>query len=420
VNLGTQIEKHAITSKKGFVMDMKNTQKLPLEGVKVLSFTHAVMGPAASLVLADLGAEVINIEPVAGDNTRRLKGFGVGYFPYFNRNKKSMAIDIKSLEGQEIVAKLVKRVDVLVENFGPGTMDRLGYGYEKMSKINKRLIYCSLKGFMPGPYEKRVAMDEVVQMMGGLAYMTGHTGKPLRAGASIIDIAGGMFGVIGILTALYERQKSGKGTFIKSALFETTVFIMAQHMAYAALTEGSVPPMPERVSAWSIYRLFKTSDAEHVFIGIISEKHWKKFCDAFGRADWYEDKRLKTNGDRIDQRDWFLPQVEEMIARFSKQEVIERCEAAGICFAPIARPEDLFDDPQLNQGGGGLLETTFPSGVNTKMPRLPLQIGSYDFGKRSDPPAVVGAESRPVLESIGLSSDQIDSLKKKGIIADGL
>ncbi len=396
-----------------------SAKKLPLESIKVLAFTHAVMGPSAGLILADLGAEVIHIEPPTGDSTRRLKGFGIGYFSFFNRNKKSLAVDLKAAEGRKIILKLVETADILLENFGPGTMDRLGYDYESLSKINPRLIYCALKGFLPGPYEKRVAMDEVVQMMGGLAFMTGPPGQPLRAGTSIVDITGGMFGALGAIVALYDRERTGKGAFIRSALFETTAFVMGQHMAYAALTEGPVPPMSARVSAWSIYRLFETKDADQVFIGIISEKHWQQFCEAFGRSDWLEDQRLKTNNDRIRQREWFLPEVEKLIKQYRKQEVIEICDKAGICFAPIARPEDLFDDPQLNQGAFGLLETIFPSGEKCKMPRLPVQIGSYDFGKRSDPPAAIGADTREVLESIGYNSDEIRELAEKKIIAVG-
>ena len=399
---------------------MSNAEKnLPLEGIKVLAFTHAVMGPAAGLILADLGADVIHIEPPTGDTTRRLKGFGVGYFPFFNRNKKSLAIDLKAPAGKEIILKLVATADIVLENFGPGTIERLGYGYEALSKINPRLIYVSLKGFLPGPYEHRVAMDEVVQMMGGLAYMTGPPGQPLRAGSSIIDISGGMFGAMGAITALYDRERTGKGTYIKGALFETTAFIMGQHMAYAALTDGPVPPMPARVSAWSVYKLFETKDGEQVFIGIISEKHWQKFCEAFNRREWLEDERLQTNNKRIRERDWFLPEVDKLIKQFTKEEVIKICDTAGICFAPIARPEDLFDDPQLNQGDYGLLETEFPGGEKTKMPRIPLQFGSYDFKKRNDPPATIGADTREVLESLGYDESKISELAENKIVAVG-
>ncbi len=396
---------------------MNSTEgRLPLENVRVLDFTHAVMGPAASLILADMGAEVIHIEPPSGDPTRRLRGFGVGYFPYFNRNKKSLSVDIKADEGREIVHKLVETADVVVENFGPGTMERLGYGYETLSEINPGLVYCSLKGFLSGPYEKRVAMDEVVQMMGGLAYMTGMPGRPTRAGASIIDITGGMFGAMGILTALYDRQIIGKGAFVKSSLFETTAFIMGQHMACSAITAQPVPPMPVRVSAWSVYRLFETKDGEQVFIGLISEKHWQSFCRAFDRQDWLEDERLQTNNDRIEQREWFIPEVEKLIKGFTKAEVIDRCEAAGVCFSPVARPEDLFDDPQLNQGPGGLLETTFPGGIKTKMPRLPVLIGDYEFGLRNDPPAAIGCDTEAILSELGYGREEVETLAERKVI----
>ena len=387
---------------------------LPLAGLRVLEFTHAVMGPTTGLLLADMGAEVIHVEPTSGDSTRYLKGFGTGYFPFYSRNKKSLAIDIKTPEGQEIIYKLVASADILVENFGPSTMDRLGYGYEKLKAQNPKLIYCSLKGFLSGPYEKRHAMDEVVQMMGGLAYMTGRPGDPLRAGTSIVDITGGMFGYIGILLALYERQTTGQGKFVKSALFETTAFLMGQHMAYAAITQSPVPPMPARVSAWSIYRIFDTADYSQVFVGIISEKHWERFCEAFERRDWLQNPELKTNNDRINARDWFLPEVENTLKSFSKAQIIERCEAADIPFAPIATVEDLFDDVQLN-GGGSLLETTLPDGTTTKLPKFPLEYENADFQVFNNPPSV-GEHTIEILKDAGLTDHDLETLTQKGII----
>jgi crotonobetainyl-CoA:carnitine CoA-transferase CaiB-like acyl-CoA transferase len=377
------------------------------------------MGPTAGLLLGDLGAEVIHIEPPQGESTRRLKGFGTGYFPFYSRNKKSLAIDLKSAEGRDIIGKLATTADILVENFGPGTMERLGYGYEALRAINPRLIYLALKGFLSGPYEHRAALDEVVQMMGGLAYMTGPPGQPLRAGTSIIDIGGGMFGVMGILTALYERERTGQGTFLQASLFETTAFFMGQHMAYSALTDGNIPPMPARVSAWSIYRIFQTSDGESVFVGVTSDRHWERFCQEFKRPDWTADPRLTTNNGRIDAASWLLPAVEEMLRGFTKAELIARCEAAGLPFSPIARPEDLFDDPQLNQPEAptkGLLPTTLPDGTRTKLPRLPLEMGAYDFGLRHDPPAI-GADTEALLAELGYSPSAIQHLKDAGKLA---
>lgn len=392
-----------------------SVEALPLSEFRVVEFTHAVMGPAAGLVLADMGAEVIRIEPAPhGDHTRRLKGFGMGYYTFFNRNKKSLAVNLKTDEGREITRKLLRTSDVLIENFAPGTMKRLGFGYEAVSEINPALIYCSLKGFMKGPYEHRTALDEVVQMMTGLAYMTGPPGRPLRAGASIIDIMGGTYGALGILVALHERQQSGRGQFVQNGLFETAAYIMGQHMAYSAISQVEVPPMPARVSAWSIYRLFDTSDNKQIFIGVTSDKHWERFCKAFERPDLFADKRLATNNDRITARDRLLPELESLFAALPMDEIVRRCEQAGFPFSPVARPEDLFDDPQLNEGGS-LLTATLPDGRDTRLPRLPVAIGGRRFDIRLQAPKI-GEHTAPLLEELGYSAAEVDALSEAEII----
>ena len=389
--------------------------KLPLDGIRVLEMGHTVMGPTCGLVLADMGAEVIKIEKAPrGDDTRRLIGFGQGFFLYFNRNKKSLSVDLKSEKGAALVKKLAASSDVFIENFGPGAVDRLGLGYEDLLKVNPRLIYCSLKGFLPGPYEHRPALDEVVQMMGGLAYMTGPPGRPLRAGSSVVDIMGGSFGVIGILSALYEREKTGKGQFVIASLYESTAFLMGQHMALSAVSKKPVPPMPARVSTWGIYDIFKTRDGGEVFIGITSDKQWKAFGEAFRQPDLANDPRVQTNNDRILQRDWLIPALQKVFEDKTRAEIIGICEKVGIPFAPIARPEDLFEDPQLNEGGG-LVEVPLPQGGRTKLPRIPVRVGAHDFGLRSSPPAV-GEGTREILKSIGMSDEEIERLKKEGVL----
>lgn len=386
-----------------------------LSSLRVLEFSHAVLGPACGLVLADLGAEVIRVEPIDGDPTRKLKGFGTGYYPFFNRNKKSLAIDIKSESGRNIIFKLLGSTDILIENFAPGTMDRLGFGYEALASLYPKLVYCSLKGFLPGPYSARLALDEVVQMMSGLAYMTGPVGQPLRAGASVIDIMGGTYGAVAILVALRERDVTGKGQEVKSALFETAAFLMGHHMAYAAVTQQPVPPMPARVSAWAIYRTFKTCDDELVFIGVTSDKQWARFCESFERPDWLADERLATNNGRIDQREWLISQVVEMVSKYILSDVLIRCEQADIPFSPIAKPEQLFTDPQL-VAGGSLLDTTLPDGTHTQLPRLPILFGDQGTTLEMNPPTV-GEHSKEVLAGIGLEHEAIEMLIEQGIVA---
>jgi crotonobetainyl-CoA:carnitine CoA-transferase CaiB-like acyl-CoA transferase len=391
------------------------TTRLPLTGIRVLELSLAVMGPTAGMLLGDMGAEVIRIEPTPqGDDTRRIKGFGTGFFPAFNRNKKSLVLNLKSPEGKEIMERLIETADVLVENYAPGTIDRLGFGYDQVSVMNPRLIFCSLKGFMPGPYEKRPALDEVCQMMGGLAYMTGPAGRPLRAGASILDIMGGSYGVLGVLTALYERERTGRGQKVLATLFESVVLLMAQNMAVAAITGQEPPPMPERGRSWSVYDLFDTADRSKVFVGITSDAHWQRFCKSFGYDDLLADQRLATNNSRVDERDWFMPEIRQRLAKLTKEEIVRNAEEASIPFAPVAQPAELFEDPHL-KASGGLLETTLPDGRKAMLPRIPLRMDNHDFGLRLDPPAP-GEGSEELLMALGLDRERIAALKKQGVI----
>ena len=339
----------------------------PLRGIRVVEFTHMVMGPAAGAILVELGAEVIKVEPVGGDATRQLLGSGAGYFSMYNRNKKSVCLNLKDPRGLELAQQLAASADVVVENFRAGTMDKLGLGYDTLAAANPRLIYCSEKGFLSGPYEHRTALDEVAQMMGGLAYMTGPPGRPLRAGSSVIDVTGGMFGVIGILAALEERHRTGRGQKVASSLFETTVYLVGQHMAQKAVTGQAAKPMPVRISAWAIYDVFETQDGEQVFVGVVSDSLWQKFCAAFGLAELGADPRYATNSQRVAARETLLPQVRALFRTFTKADLVARLERTGLPFAPIGKPEDLFDDPHL-LASGGLGDVTLEDGTPTKLP----------------------------------------------------
>jgi crotonobetainyl-CoA:carnitine CoA-transferase CaiB-like acyl-CoA transferase len=387
---------------------------LPLEGLRVVEFAHMVMGPTCGLVLADLGAEVIKVEPLEGDNTRRLVGAGAGFYAVFNRNKKSLALDLKHAEGMEIVLKLIESADVMTENFRPGALEKMGLGYEALSKRNPRLVYCTLKGFLSGPYENRPALDEVVQMMGGLAYMTGLPDRPLRVGSSVNDIMGGMFAVIGILAALRERDKTGRGKLVRSALYENTAFLVAQHMAQLAITGEEPPPMAVKKPAWGVYDIFPTKDNDRLFVGVVTDTQWEVFCREFGAADLAADERLRTNGQRVKERGWLLPRLEEILRRFDKKELSAKLEAIGLPYAPITRPRDLFDDPHLN--AGGMIETKDPRGTTFKVPGLPLELGGERLGLRNQPP-VVSENARELLASLGYTSARIDALIADRVVA---
>lgn len=383
------------------------TGPTPLAGLKVVEFTHMVMGPAVGAILASLGAEVIRVEPIGGDRTRTLVGSGSGYFPMYNRHKKSICLNLKSDKGLEIAKKLAEDADILVENFRPGALDRLGLGYEELSKVNERLIYCSEKGFLPGPYENRTALDEVAQMMGGLAYMTGPPGQPLRAGSSVIDVAGGMFGVIGILAAVEERHRTGKGQLVQSSLFETTVYFVGQHMAQKAVTGKAADPMPARISAWAIYDVFQTKD-DPVFIGVVTDALWQKFCELFNLDDLWADESIRENNNRVAARDRIMPQIRELISGYTRDELIAKLEGTGLPFAPIGRPEDMFDDPHLNSGEG-LEETILTNGTVTKLPTLPIAMD----GKRPSQSFTMpepGADVQETLAALGYDDETIKEL----------
>jgi len=395
---------------------MNKENNLPLAGLKVVEFTHMVMGPTTGVILADLGAEVTKIEPLQGDNTRRLKGSGAGYFSMYNRNKQSLCIDLKSEQGNAVARNLACQADILIENFRPGAMDKLGFGYEELSVENPGLIYCSLKGFLSGPYQHRTALDEVTQMMGGLAYMTGLPDRPLRAGSSVIDITGGMFGVIGILAAVQQRHQTGRGQQVTSSLFETTAFMVGQHMAQQAVTGEEPPPMSVRRSAWSIYDIFHSAENERVFVGVVSDTLWKAFCKEFDLAEFSEDSSLNDNNERVKQRDRIIPVVTEMFAAMNKEEITARLDRAGIPFAPINKPADLFDDPHLNDGG--LLEITLSNGEKTRLPALPVELNGKRPGCYHDIPTA-GEDSLKVLADAGYSEEAIQTMVASGIINSG-
>ncbi|MBU7574351.1 MAG: CoA transferase [Hydrogenophaga sp.] len=395
--------------------DTQDTPRpLPFEGIRVVEFTHMVMGPTCGMVLADLGAEVIKVEPPAGDNTRRLLGSGAGFYPLFNRNKKSLVLDLQSPEGQEAVLKLIATADVVSENFKPGTMKKLGLDHESLKKLNPRLIYVSHKGFLPGPYDHRTALDEVVQMMGGLAYMTGRPGDPLRAGSSVNDIMGGLFGAIGVMAALSAREKTGEGCEVQSSLFENNVFLVAQHMMQFAVTGKAAAPMPDRISSWGIYDVFQVKGGEQIFLAVVSDTQWAIFCNAFGYQDLQADPRLVGNNNRVRNRDWLIPLLRERLALQSAADLAALFERHGLPFAPITKPHELLDDPHLC-ATGGLAPITLPdgerAGQTAQTVLLPLALDGERLGVRRSPPKL-GEHSAELLAELGYGTEAAAQLSR--------
>ena len=391
---------------------------LPLAGLRVVEFSHMVMGPTCGMVLADLGAEVIKVEPVEGDRTRHLLGAGAGFFPMFNRNKKSIALDLRHPDGLQAAIRLASSADVVVQNFKPGVMTKYGLDYRALSRLNERLIYVNHAGFLPGPYEKRTALDEVVQMMGGLAYMTGRPGDPLRAGASVNDIMGGMFGAIGAMAALMQRGITGRGQEVDSALFENNVFLVGQHMMQYAVTGEAAAPMPERISAWAVYDVFSVKDEGQIFLAAVSDAQWNTLCTAMGFADLQADLALASNNDRVRARPTLLPELRRRLAAYSTEHLSEVFERNGLPYAPIVRPEQLFDDPHLN-ATGGLAEITLTdgerAGQTARTTLLPIRMDGQRPGIRHNPPTL-GEHTRQLLESLGYGPDEVTSMEANGAV----
>jgi len=400
-------------------MNKPATAPQPLAGLRVVEFTHMVMGPTCGMMLADMGAEAIKIEPIDGDRTRRLLGAGAGFFPMFNRNKKSVAIDLRRPHGVEVARRLAASADIVAENFKPGTMGKYGLDYAALSQVNPRLIYVSHKGFLPGPYDHRTALDEVVQMMGGLAYMTGRPGDPLRAGTSVNDIMGGMFGAIGALGALIQRGITGRGMEVQSALFENNVFLMGQHMLQYAMTGKHPAPMPARDNPWAVYDVFTVKDGEQIFLCAVSDPQWLTFCDALGFDDLKADPALVTNNQRVERRPALLATLRERLKDRSAEELSALFERVGLPFAPIRKPEDLYDDPHL-LATGGLADVRLPdgekAGQSVKTTLFPITLEGERLGVRLDPPHL-GEHTREVLGSIGYATSEIEALYGEGAVA---
>src|SRR6195256_5545684 len=367
---------------------------LPLAGVRVVEMTHMVMGPTCGMILARLGADVIKVEPPAGDKTRSLGGMGTSFFPLFNRGKRSVVLDFAQAEDRETMDRLLASADVFLENFRDGQLEKQGLGADELRRKYPHLIVAGHKGFLSGPYEHRPALDEVVQMMSGLAAMTGTSEKPQRVGSSANDIMGGMFGVISILAALYQKRSGANGADIRIGLFENCLFLVAQHMVEYEMTGVKPRSMPEREHAWPIYDIFETVGGERIFIGVVTEGHWKSFCREFGLAEFLDDPTLDTTTARILARGKIIPRAAEEIRHCNAAELSAKLDRLNICFSPINRPEDLFDDPHVLRPGG-LVNNVNANGESFRVPALPVQWNGANIGEGLKVPPL-GADTAAV------------------------
>ncbi len=392
---------------------------LPLVGTRVLELGHIVAGPTAGLILADFGADVIKIEdPSRGGDQARNSPSGASTFYFLNRNKRSFAVNLKKPEGKEIFLKFAASSDVVLDNYAPGVLERLGVAYETASKINPRIIYCSINGFLKGPYSHRPALDEVAQMMGGIAFMTGLPDRPLRIGASVTDISVATYAVIGILCALLQRNQTGRGQQLTSGLFETVVFWVGQHMAHFALSGEPSQPMSVRKMGtrfrWGVFDLFRAADEKQVFIGITSNRHWETFCVEFGQSDLLSHPDLRDNEARTRSRDWLLPRVQKIAGKYESKELMKKLEKADVPYAPVNTPADLYDDPYLTADEHRLLPVDAGQ-KKMRLPALPLESGEFQFSVRRQPPRL-GEHTREILSELGISPTDIERLAQEKVV----
>lgn len=395
-------------------------QALPLKGVRVLELSHIVAGPSGGMMLGDLGADVIKIEhPSTGDTARSQANQGNTFYTY-NRNKQFLALDLRQAKGKAIFEKLVKQSDIVLDNFAPGAMKRLGLDYSWGSKVNPRIIYCSVKGFLPGPYGDRPFLDELAQMAGGIAYLTGFEGKPMRAGASITDIGAATYGVMGILAALYRREQTGVGDCIEAGLYETVVFWISQYITGAQLSGKNPPPRGEQTSGmgkamgWGVYQLFPTKDGTQVFIAVTGNRHWTGLCDALGFDDWKNAPEFNNNRKRTAEKWRIAERITEAVKQLTYEDITARLYKALVPYSPVGTPLSILGDKHMGEADRWMQLKVGDKAF--KVPKMPFSMsGTQDFEAQKQP-AFLGEHTDAILASLGYTQSDIDALKAEKVV----
>jgi formyl-CoA transferase/CoA:oxalate CoA-transferase len=392
---------------------------LPLEDIRVLDFTRVMSGPFATMLLGDLGADVIKIEPPGGDDTRGWGPPWIGgdsaYFMSANRNKRSMIIDLKKLEGREIVKKLVEKSDVVVENFRPGVAEQLGISYDNLSKINPRIIYCSISGFgQSGPHRDKPGYDLIALAMSGLMSITGEPNRPpVKFGVPIADLTTALFAALSIVSALYWREKTGRGQYIDMALLDAQVLLLS-HQAFNYFATGEEPRRMGSAHPNIVpYQAFETSDG-YIIVTVGSEKLWEQFCKAIGRPDLIENPKFRTNADRVINREELIEELERVFKPKPTRFWIEELEKAGVPAAPILTVGQVLNDEYVRYRGM-VFEIEHPEAGVIKMLGTPFKM-SVTPGVVRSPPPTRGQHTFEILRELGFDDEEIIELKSKHVV----
>ena len=391
-----------------------------LEGIKVLDLSRALAGPYCTMMLADMGAEVIKLEmPGRGDDSRSwgppfVEGESA-YFMSINRNKKSITLNMKSDKSTEIVHKLIKQSDVLVENFRPGAMERLGLGYEQVKAMNPRIIYCSISGFgQDGPYRMLPGFDQVLQGMGGLMSITGEAGgPPIKVGVAIADISGGMFAANGVLVALYNREKTGKGQMVDVSLLDSQVAWLT-YRAGAYFASGEIPqPMGSGHPVIVPYQAFKAKDV-FVNIAVGNDQLWERFCKAVGLEKVMNDPKFAINAKRVENREEIVKIIGDLIVTKNGEEWLKILTDAGIPCGPIYTVDKIFADPQVLHREM-VKELDHPKAGKIKVTGIPVKLSETPGEVKTTPP-VLGQHTQEILSELGYSEQDMEKLKEEKVI----